>query len=66
MEGVPVLGSQLFVPSLILLPETGGMADEPDVSADTISNLSPSTQIERNDGSEALDTRLQSHASDVR
>ena len=31
------------------------MADEPDVSADTICKLSPSTQIERNDGSEALE-----------
>ena len=31
------------------------MADEPDVSADTISKLSPSKQIERNDGSEALE-----------
>ena len=28
------------------------MADEPDVSTDTISKLSPSRQIERNDGSE--------------
>jgi hypothetical protein len=34
------------------------MADEPDVSADPIRNLSPSTQIERNDGAEALEHTL--------
>ena len=34
------------------------MADEPDGSADTISKLSPSKQIERNDGSEALEHAL--------
>lgn len=34
------------------------MADEPDVSTDTISNLRPSKQIERNDGSEALEHAL--------
>jgi hypothetical protein len=31
------------------------MADEPDVSADAIGKLSSSKQIERNDGSEALE-----------
>ena len=31
------------------------MADEPDVPADTISKRSPSTQIERNDRSEAFE-----------
>jgi hypothetical protein len=31
------------------------MADEPDVSADTISKLSPSSQVEGYDGSEALE-----------
>lgn len=34
------------------------MADEPDVLADIISKLSPSTQIERNDGSEAIEYTL--------
>jgi len=34
------------------------MADEPDVSADTISKFSPSMHIERNDGSEALEHTL--------
>jgi len=44
----------------VFCSETGDMADEPDVSADTISKLSPSKQIERNDGSEALEHALAS------
>jgi hypothetical protein len=31
------------------------MADEPDISADIISKLSPAEQIERDDGSEAFE-----------
>ncbi len=34
------------------------MADEPDVSADPIRKLSPAKQIERDDGSEALEHAL--------
>lgn len=38
--------------------ETSGMADEPHVAADRISHLSAATQIERDDGSEALEHAL--------